>query len=404
MKKSAKGIDMNRNIKLSDITYYVGVNDRRTHLFENLWPLTEGIAYNAYLINDEKTVLIDSVEASKTDQFIQEIKSILGDKPLDYLIVNHTEPDHSSSLISLLKTYPNLCIIGNKVTFRFLDGFYGEWKNKKIVEHDDTLSTGKHQLRFYSTPMVHWPDTMMTFDETDGILFSGDAFGSFKTLDGGIFDDELNLNEYEEEMRRYYSNIVGKYGKSVQRAFTLLKNVPIKMIASTHGPIFRKNLNWVLSRYDRWSKGETLPGVVVIYGSMYGHTEEMADYIARKLKETGIPDVRVYDASKTHPSYILSDVWQYSGVVLASPAYNNELFPSIKNIVEKFLERKMTSRYVGVIGTATWSGGGVKALNGLVKTLGWEAVGESIEAKYTAKSSDFDQCDLLSKALAEHIL
>ncbi|MFO7841858.1 MAG: FprA family A-type flavoprotein [Fidelibacterota bacterium] len=395
---------MNRNIKLSEDIHYVGVNDRRTHLFENLWPLPEGIAYNAYLIRDKKNILIDTVEISKTDDLIREVQAILGDRDLDYLVVNHTEPDHSGAINALLKTWPDLCIVGNKTTFRFLDGFYGEWKHKKIIENGDLLDTGTHKLRFYSTPMIHWPETMMTFDENDGVLFSGDAFGSFKTLDGAIFDDALDLNDFENEMRRYFSNIVGKYGKNVQRALKLLKDVPVRMIASTHGPVFRTDLNWVLSRYDRWSREDTKAGVVVVYGSMYGNTEAMAEHAARKLKEAGVPEVQVYDASKTHASYILSTVWEYTGIVLASPAYNNDLFPSVKNVVEKFLERKMKNRYVGVIGTATWSGGGVRTLNKLVETLGWEAVGESVEAKYSAGKNDLENCTVLAQKLARKVL
>jgi flavorubredoxin len=394
---------MNRNIKLTDDIYYVGVNDRRTHLFENLWPLPEGIAYNAYLIRDDINVLIDTVEISKTGHLIEEIKSILVDKPLHYLVVNHTEPDHSGAIAALLQTWPDLCVIGNKVTFRFLDGFYGTIKNQKIVEHNDVLETGKHILRFYSTPMIHWPETMMSLEETNGILFSGDAFGSFKTLDGGIFDDEIDLCQFEDEMRRYYSNIVGKYGKNVQRAFELLKDVPLKMIASTHGPVFRNNLDWVLSRYDIWSREETLPGVVVIYGSMYGHTEEMADYTARCLKEAGVKDVLVFDASKTHASYILSAVWKYKGVVLASPAYNNDLFPSMKTVIEKFLERKMAPRDVAVIGTATWSGGGVKGLHQLTGVLGWDLIENPVEAKYSAGEEDMKACCSLARKLAKKI-
>jgi flavorubredoxin len=397
------GVTMNRNIKLTDDIFYVGVNDRRTHLFENLWPLPEGIAYNAYLIKDKKNVLIDTVETAKTDHLIKEIKSILKDEPLHYLVVNHTEPDHSGAISALLRTWPELCIVGNKVTFRFLDGFYGTINNKKIVEHNDILETGKHALRFYSTPMIHWPETMMSFEENKGILFPGDAFGSFKTLDGGIFDDEVDLDLYEDEMRRYYSNIVGKYGKNVQRAFELLKNVPVKMIASTHGPVFRKDLDWVLSRYDIWSREETLPGVVVIYGSMYGHTEEMADHTARCLKEAGVKDVLVFDASKTHASYILSAVWKYKGVVLASPAYNNELFPSMKNVIEKFLERKMAPRDVAVIGTATWSGGGVKGLCRLTETLCWDLIENPVEAKYSAGEKDMEACCALARKLAKKI-
>lgn len=395
---------MKRNIRLSDNIYYVGVNDRRTHLFENLWPLDQGISYNAYLIKDKKNVLIDTVEVSKTENLIRELQALLGDAPLHYLVVNHTEPDHSGAINALQKVWPELCVVGNKVTFRFLDGFYGAAANKRIVEHGDVLDTGICRLRFYFTPMVHWPETMMSFEEKNGILFSGDAFGSFKTLDGGIFDDEIDPADYEDEMRRYYSNIVGKYGKNVQRAYALLEGLPVKIIASTHGPVFRKDPDWVLSRYARWSREDTRPGVVLIYGSMYGHTEEMIDYTARCLKESGVPHVMVYDASKTHPSYILSAVWEYNGVVLASPAYNNELFPSMKNVIEKFLERKMSKRFVAVMGISTWSGGGVKGILQLTEMLGWEIAGDAHEAKYTAGAADLEKCRVLAEALAQRVL
>jgi flavorubredoxin len=395
---------MNRNIRLSENIYYVGVNDRRTHLFENLWPLEHGVSYNAYLIKDQKNVLIDTVEIAKTDHLIRELRAILGKEALHYLVVNHTEPDHSGALNALLKEWPELCVVGNKVTFRFLDGFYGTAPRKMAVEHGDILDTGKHRLRFYSTPMIHWPETMMSFEESGGILCSGDAFGSFKTLDGGIFDDEIDVRDYEDEMRRYYSNIVGKYGKNVQRAFNLLADLPVKMVASTHGPVFRKDPDWVLSRYARWSREETKAGVVLVYGSMYGHTEEMADFTARCLKAAGVPRVLVYDASKTHPSYILSSVWEYNGLVLASPAYNNELFPSVKNVIEKFIERKMAHRFVALMGISTWSGGGVKGLNQLVETLGWEIVGEPHEAKYAAGQEDLEKCRTLAEKLAERVL
>ena len=399
-----KGAYMDRNIRLTENIHYVGVNDRRTHLFENLWPLPEGISYNAYLIRDDKNVLIDTVETSKTEDHIDEIRSILGDRPLDYLIVNHTEPDHSGAVKALERAWPELCIVGNKVTFRFLDGFYGEWKNRKVVEHGDVLNTGNHRLKFVSTPMIHWPETMMTLEETQGILFSGDAFGSFKTLDGAIFDDELDLDAFDSEMRRYYTNIVGKYGKNVQRGLAQLKDVPLNMIASTHGPVFRRDLDWVISRYDRWSRDETRPGVVIVFGSMYGHTEAMAEHIARKLRASGVPEIRMFDASKTHPSYILSAVWEYNGVVLASPAYNNGLFPAVKNVVDKFSERKMGPRYVAVAGTATWSGGGVKTLNRLTEELGWEKVADAVEAKYSADERDLERCTALAENLARKVL
>src|SRR6056297_2565908 len=247
---------MNR-VKLSEDTFYVGVNDRQTHLFENMWPLPYGISYNAYLVRDEKNVLLDTVESGKAADLIKKIDEILNGEMLDYLVVNHTEPDHSGAISFLMKSYPKMTIVGNRNTFKFIEGFYGPVKNKLIISDGDELKTGRHTFRFYMTPMIHWPETMMTFDETDEILYSGDAFGAFRTLDGGIFDDELDLSLYEDEMRRYYSNIVGKYGRQTQAGMKKLADLPVKIIASTHGPVFRKDLKYVLTRYDKWSRYET---------------------------------------------------------------------------------------------------------------------------------------------------
>lgn len=390
--------------KLSEDIFYVGVNDRRTHLFENMWPLPYGIAYNAYLIKDEKNILVDTVEAGKTDQLLDMVQQALEGGTLDYLVINHTEPDHSGAIRCILAAYPDLTVVGNRNTFKFIEGFYGPLENKLLIAEGDELDLGKHKLKFYMAPMVHWPETMMTFDETDGVLFSGDAFGSFRTLDGSIFDDELDLELYEDEMRRYYSNIVGKYGRQTQAAITKLKDLPIKIIASTHGPVFRSDINFVLSRYDKWSRYETEPGVVIIYGSMYGHTEEMADHIARKLVEYGVKHVRIHDVSKSHPSYIISDVWKYTGVLIASPAYNNGVYPGVKVALDKFIERKVPCRPVGVFGISTWSGGGVKGLKKMLEELNWNLISDSHEAKYTARENDYENLDRIAKDMAGEIV
>ncbi|MDP4185972.1 MAG: MBL fold metallo-hydrolase, partial [Bacteroidota bacterium] len=270
-------------VKLAEDIYYVGVNDRKTHLFENYWPLEKGVAYNAYLIVDEKVALLDTVERSFIDEFLEKLDTILKGRKIDYLIVNHMEPDHSGAIKSIVTRYPEITLVGNKKTFPILSNFYQIEKNTLTIEDGGTLDLGKHKLGFHTIPMVHWPESMVTFESTEKILFSSDAFGSFGSLDGGIFDDELNLSFYEEELMRYFTNIVGKYCPHTQRALKKLDALDIKMIAATHGPIWRTNLSYILDRYHKWSSYQTEPGVVIVYGTMYGNTEKMADVIARQL-------------------------------------------------------------------------------------------------------------------------
>ena len=240
-------------VNITDDIYYIGVNDRETYLFENLWPLDRGVSYNAYLIDDEQTAVFDTVKNTKTHVFIDKIASILKDRSLDYLVINHMEPDHSGAIKALQDKYPDLKLVGNAKTFELLDDFYGPLKNYHVVKDGDQLSLGKHTLNFYLTPMVHWPETMMTYESTTGTLFSMDAFGGFGTLDGGIFDDEVNLEFYMDETRRYYSNIVGKYGAMVQKALKKLKdaNIPMNIIAPTHGPVWRTDPQCIIDHYDR---------------------------------------------------------------------------------------------------------------------------------------------------------
>lgn len=319
---------MNHGIKLTQNIFWVGVNDRRTHLFENLWPLDKGISYNAYLIRDKKNALIDTMEIGHEESYFDAIDEILDSgETVDYLIINHMEPDHSGALKLITQRYPDITLVGNRNTFKFVRGFFGDFEHILEVEEGDTLNLGNHSLTFVMTPMLHWPETMMTLETKTQILFTGDVFGSFGTLDGVLFDDEADLAVWEPEQRRYYSNIVGKYVKQTQRALEKLKKVDVKIFAPTHGLIWRRNPGHIVNLYDRWSRLEGDKGVVIVYGSMYGRTERMAEYISRELILAGIRDVIVYDASKTHLSYILSDIWKYGGLIIGSPAYNNGLFP-----------------------------------------------------------------------------
>lgn len=393
-------------VKITDSIHFIGVNDRETHLFENLWPLDKGVSYNAYLIDDEKVAIIDTVKNTKMDAFLQKIEGLIGDRPVDYLIINHMEPDHSGAITAVKDKYPNLSIVGNKKTFEILENFYGKMDNYYVINDEDVLDLGKHQLRFYLTPMVHWPETMMTYEINHGLLFSGDAFGGFGTLDGGVFDDEVNLEFYTDEIRRYYSNIVGKYGAMVQKALKKLKaaNIDIRVVASTHGPIWRTQPQCIIDYYDQWSKCETEEGVVIVYGSMYGNTQKMADFIARKLSEKGIKSIRIYDASKTHVSYIISDIWRFKGVILGSCAYNTGLFPAMETVIHKIENAQLKDRYLGIFGTASWSGGGVSNLTKFAERIKWETVGQAVEAKSSPKKEEFELCQQMAAEMADRLL
>ena len=394
---------MNCKLSINEDIHWIGVNDRETTLFENYWPLEKGVAYNSYLIVDEKIAILDTVKFNKTTEYLEKIKSLIGDRQVDYLIVNHMEPDHSGSMLALLGAYPDIQIVGNKKTFPFIEGFYGITKNYYEVGDEDLIDLGKHKLRFYLTPMVHWPETMMTFDETTGVLFSMDAFGGFGALDGGIFDDEINYDFYEDETRRYYSNIVAKYSPMVQRSLKKLSGLTIKMIAPTHGPIWRSNPGKIVDLYDKWSRFEAERGVVIVYGSMYGNTAKMADYLARIISEHGIKNVKVFDASKTHSSYILSEIWKYKAVVIGSCAYNTKVFSSVETVLAKLGNSGLKDRYISVFGNKSWSGGGVSGIEAFVSEIGWEKIGPSIEATYSPKDSEFVLLSKLGKEIADRL-
>ncbi|GAF05647.1 FprA family A-type flavoprotein [Saccharicrinis fermentans] len=394
---------MYKPVKLTDDVFYVGVNDRRTHLFENIWPIERGVAYNSYVIADEKVALIDSVEIGQVEKYLKKIKAIIGDRPIDYLVVNHMEPDHGGSIDIIRKMYPEIQIVGNKKTLPMLEGYFGISDNTLEIKEGDCLHLGKHTLNFYLVPMVHWPETMVTYESKEQILFSADAFGSFGTLDGAIFDDEFEFEYYRDEMRRYYSNIVGKYGSPVQKALDKLANLDIKMIASTHGPIWRKYIKEVINYYDKWSKYETEEGVVVAYASMYGNTEEMAEAVARELAENGIKHIRVHDVSKSHASFIISDIFKYRGVILASPTYCNELHPNMEALTSKLVHMGVQNHYLGILGSFSWSGAAVKKLTAIGEQLKWEIVGESVEEKHALKSNKYDACLKLGTAMADRL-
>lgn len=391
------------NIPVVGKVHWIGVNDRRKRLFENIWPLDRGVSYNSYLIVDEKTALIDTIEDRAAGNYIERIKALLNGRTLDYLIINHMEPDHSGEIKEIFEQFKGVKLVGNAKTFKMVEAYWGINENLIQVDDGDTLDLGFHKLKFVMTPWVHWPETMMTFDQTEQILFSGDAFGSFGALDGGIFDDEINFDFFEDEMRRYYSNIVGKYSNMVQKAFAKLKDVPVKVIASTHGPVWRSNPNKVIELYDRWSRYEAEEGVVIIFASMYGNTEAIADYIGRKVAENGIKNIRIHDVSRTHISHLINEIWKYRGLVLGSCAYNSEMFPLMEQLTRELTHMGIKNKKLALFGSYSWNGGGVKNLLKFAEEAKLELVAEPAEIYGKPNAEKLKQFDLLAQKIAESV-
>jgi flavorubredoxin len=386
--------------EIANNLFYVGVNDRQKELFENLWPLPSGVSYNAYLLLNDKTVLIDTVDVCYSDIFLKKIDCVLNGRPLDYLVVGHMEPDHSGSIRLLRRQYPNLQIVGNSKTFGMLEGYHGITSGLHEVKDGDTLHTGSRKLHFYMAPMVHWPEVMFTYDPKGKVLFSADAFGTYGALNGGILDTELNTAPFMDEMIRYYANIVGKYGSSVQKALRKLAGLDIQMICSTHGPVWHEHIVEAVSVYDRLSQYEGENGVTIVYGSMYGHTEQMAEIIAYSLAENGIKNIAMHNVSKTHASYILRDVFRYKALIAGSPTYSNQLFPEIESLLRKVEIREVKGRLFGYFGSFTWAGASVKRLAAFAERMNWETVGEPVEQKQGLQNDTYEACRNLGKAMA----
>ncbi|QIK58438.1 FprA family A-type flavoprotein [Dysgonomonas sp. HDW5A] len=397
---------MLKPIQIKEDLYYIGVNDRTKALFENLWPLPKGVSYNSYLIVDEKTALFDTVDICYSDIFLQKLETALNGKSLDYLVINHMEPDHSGSLRLLKTKYPNIQIVGNKRTADMVSGFYGITDGVMIIEDGQELSLGKHNLVFYLTPMVHWPETMMTYETTEKMIFSGDAFGTFGTLDGGITDKQLHPERYYDEMVRYYSNVVGKFGSPVQKALQKLSHLEINYICSTHGPIWTipEQINKVISIYDKLSKYQGDEGVVIAYGSMYGNTEQMAETIALELAQQGIKEIILHNTSKRSHSYIIRDIFKYKGLIIGSPTYNNKLFPEVATLLAKIEERDMKNRYFSYFGSYTWAGAALKRIAQFAESTNFEIIGTPVEMKQSMSIDTYNACVALGKTMADRLI
>lgn len=389
--------------------HYVGVNDRHKRIFEGLWPLPYGVSYNSYIIADEKIALVDTVEADFFTQYLDNIRSVIGDRPIDYIIVNHMEPDHSGSLTLIKKYYPNAKIVGNKKTFGMMQGFYrvGNDADGDTVEvkNGDTLQLGSHTLAFTLVPMVHWPETMVTLDTTANVLFSGDAFGCFGALNGAYIDAEMNCDIYWDEMLRYYSNIVGKYGTPVQQALKKLAGVQMDYICSTHGPVWHEHIGRVVGMYDRLSRYEGADGLVIAYASMYGNTERAAEVIARAASEAGVKNIIMHDVSRTHHSYIIADIFRYRALILGAPTYNNGLYPQMESLLSELAGRDMKNRLLGWFGSFSWAGKAMKTIGEWNETrLHFEPVGTPVEIKQSLDEATTRACEELGRAMGERLL
>lgn len=396
---------MCKPLEIEKDIFYVGVNDRTKHLFESLWPLPNGVSYNSYLIVDEKVALIDTVDICYSDVFFRKITSLLGDRPIDYLVVNHMEPDHSGSIGLLVNKYPDISIVGNKRTIEMLKGYYGVTNNLVEILDLDTLNLGKYNLKFYLTPMVHWPETMMTYLQEMNTLFSGDAFGTFGAIDGGVLDSQTRIEKYWDEMIRYYSNIVGKFGSPVQTALKKLSGVEIDMICSTHGPVWTKNgrINEVISLYDKLSKYDADSGLVIVYGSMYGNTAELADTIAVSASQNGVKDIVIHNVSKSHESDIIRDVFKYKGLIIGSPTYNNKLYPAVESVVTSLQNRNMKNRYFGYFGGFSWSDASERLLKSFAEEMNFEVVASPVVIKQGMLDEVYEKANNLGMMMAKKL-
>ncbi|NFI07843.1 FprA family A-type flavoprotein [Clostridium botulinum] len=345
-----------RNI--TEDLYWVGGNDRRLALFENIHPIEKGVSYNSYLLLDEKTVLFDTVDWSVCRQFLENIKGVLGDRKLDYMVINHMEPDHAASIEEVILRYPNVKIIGTEKASMFMHQFDFNVQDRVIkVKEGDTMSFGRHKVAFMFAPMVHWPEVMVTYDITNGVLFSADAFGTFGALDGKMFNDEVDFDrDWIDEARRYYTNIVGKYGAQVQALLKKAKDLDIKTICPLHGPVWRSDLGYFLDKYDKWSRYEPEEkGVMIVYGTMYGNTEDAANNLATELVKKGITNVAMYDVSKTHVSYLISETFKYSHIVLACVTYNLNIYPPMLGYIMDMKALNVQKRTFALIENGSWA-------------------------------------------------
>ena len=398
---------MKNTRNVTDSVVWIGANDRRISLFENMFPLDRGVSYNSYLILDEKTAVMDTADTAVTGQFLENVQGTLDGRPLDYLVVNHMEPDHCANIETLLRLYPEAKVVGNAKTFQMIGQFYDmDLTGRTVtVKEGDVLDLGSHKLQFVFAPMVHWPEVMMAYDQTEKILFSADAFGSFGALDTLFNDEQDGAFADLAEMRRYFSNIVGKYGPQVQAVLKKAAGLDIQLICPLHGQVWRRGFGELLEKHDCWSRYEAEEkAVAIFYGSMYGHTAEAAELLASMLAEAGVTGVKVYDVSRTHVSYLISEIFRCSNLVLAAPTYNNGLYGPMLNLLEDMKALNLQNRKVSIIENGTWAPQAGKIMAEMVSSLkGMELVGEKVTVKSALKGEQREALLRLCGEIAESL-
>ena len=392
--------------RINDDLFWVGGTDRRLALFENAYPIPRGVSYNAYLLLDEKTVLFDTVDRAITEQFFENIDALLKGRALDYVVVNHMEPDHCATLGEIVLRYPGVQVVCNPKTIPIIKQFYNFDIDSRaiVVKENDTLCTGRHTFTFLMAPMVHWPEVMVTYDTTDKTLFSADAFGTFGAMNGNLFADEVNFErDWLDDARRYYTNIVGKYGPSVQTLLKKASGLDIRTLCPLHGPVWREDISWYVDKYLTWSSYEPEEKAVMIaYGSMYGNTENAANILACKLAERGIRNIAMYDASSTHPSTIISEAFRCSHLVFASATYNGGIFSSMEHVLMDLKAHNLQNRTVALMENGSWgvlSGKQMKEIIGSMKNM--TILEQMVTVKSSLKESQMEELDSMADAIAE---
>ncbi len=389
--------------------YWLGASDRRLALFENAYPIPRGISYNAYLLLDEKTVLLDTVDLSVGELFFENLDHLLQDRKLDYVVVNHVEPDHCATLGALLHRHPETQVVGNAKTLTMIGQFFSSSmaENALVVKEGDVLSTGRHELTFVMAPMVHWPETMATYDKTDKVLFSADAFGTFGAMSGNLFADEMNFEkDWLDDARRYYTNIVGKYGPQVQNLLKKAAGLDIQYLCPLHGPIWRKDAAWFIEKYQRWSTYTPEErGVVIAYGSVYGHTENAAAILANRLSEKGVRNIAMYDVSNTHPSVLVSEAFRCSHLVVASATYNNGIFTPMETMLMDLKAHNLQNRTVAVIENGSWAPQAGKLIRSCFEGMkNITVLDQGVTLKSSVKEEQREALEALADQLAADIL
>ncbi|UCB45767.1 MAG: FprA family A-type flavoprotein [Spirochaetota bacterium] len=394
-------------VQIRPSVYWIGVNDRTTDLFEGIWPITqEGVSYNSYFIDDHKKVLIDLAKSFKTDEFFEHVKEVVPISKLDYVVMNHIEPDHSGVIRILRQMNPKVVILSSAKLKNMLEAFYGITEDVNTVEDGESLDIGNRKIQFFSTPFVHWPETIMTYDNKEHILFSCDGFGGYGALRGAIFDDDCkDIDFYEKESLRYYVNIVALFSRPTLKAIEKLAGLNIEIIAPSHGHIWRKNPLRIVELYKKWAgyaQGEAEPGVTLLYGSMYGNTERMMNAVAQGISFKDIP-IEIFDTARTHVSYILPSLWQYNGVVVGAPTYEGALFPPMVDTLNYAALKRIVNKKLITFGSYGWGGGALKTIKKIVEPLGWELI-ESYEFNGGPTDEDLKKGEEFGKKFAEMIV